>query len=216
MNRKALVVFTYAGQQEMVNRHHAYFERGGSDIIYIYPKDATLLAPKGVTGIAIGKSEHYGSELMQRMGIGIGLVAAMNYDTIAVVEGDSIVLRPIPDAQPSGIDCFLYDTNGDPQWKAKHYVHWPWLMSGATAYLVGRGLQAMVEAGDIERGFPDRMLGLCAERLDIELRHRPDLTYSRNRVDAPEYIQQARTAIASGAVFVHGLKTQLDIDAILK
>lgn len=214
MSRKALVVFTYSGQQQMLERHLPFFRKGGADIILVSPRDEPVTAPDDCTALNVGSSEHYGQSLMQRMNIGIKCAAA-DYDTIAVVEGDSIVLGPIHDAQPEGIDCFLYDSE-QPPWKAPHYVHWPWLMSRKTAMRVAAEFHTLISLKDIERGFPDRMLGYAAHRAGIPLRHRPDITYSRNLIDTPEYVAQARDAIAGGAVFVHGVKTQAHLDAILK
>lgn len=214
MKDRALVVFTFAGQQEMINRHLPFFRNGEADIIIISPCDAPVLVPNDTIGLQLGRSEYCGEGLMRRTEQGLRLVASWGYDTIAAIEGDSIVLGPVPPSEKFGLDCFLWPNN-ERTYKAKEYCHWPWIMGNLTARVVVDRFAEMLAADDYEGGVPDRVLGLACETMGMEMRHRPDLAYSQNRIREERFIREARTAIRNGARFVHGIKEERELEAVL-
>lgn len=154
-------------------------------------------------------SQHYGWQLMKRHERSISAAIGMEYENICCVEADSIVLKKI--SKPStedGIDCFLFNNEpGSSFFQAKTLAHWPWLMTRATAQRLVETFRIMLATGDIERGFPDRMLSWAAEQYGIPLIHSSALCYSQNRIDTPQKMQEGRAAIANGATFIHGIKT---------
>ena len=130
-------------------------------------------------------------------------VLRMAYDTYWFIEGDSICTGKAPTKPTNGVHCFAWDNN-DPKFKAKQYLHWALGMNRQTLVRLAKASDAYNPAQ--EAGFPDRLIGLICQENGIEIKHRPDVSYSRNAIDREEYFQQAHQAIANGATFVHGIK----------
>ena len=138
-------------------------------------------------------------------------VLRLGYDTYWFVEGDSIATAKAPTKLTDGIHCFRWE-NYQTEFRAKTFLHW-------ALGLNRKSLTQLAEASDLynpaqEQGFPDRLIALICEEQGIKIHHRPDISYSRNRLDRPEYVQQAQEAIRNGASFVHGLKTQDDLNTL--
>lgn len=203
--KSLLVVFAYAGMDEMIERHWPTWEKSGCDILLCFPVDA----PCKRGGLAFDTSCHYGAPLMRRTFAAFKHVLQLGYDTYYFIEADSVCIGEAPQRLLYGVQCFAWN-NSDPQFKAKRYLHWPWGMNRKTL----TQLEAVCKyyPPSAEQGFPDRLLGLICEENEIPTMHRPDLAYSRNRLDTPEYVAQAREAIKNGAKFIHGVKTQQDLD----
>jgi hypothetical protein len=209
MKDPLLVVFTYEGQNEMLDRHWKGYEKHfGEHILLSFPTDAPC--PRG--GVCFNKSQHYGKELMERIYKTLRLVTMMPYDMIYCIEGDSIILSKPPEILSSGLHCFLWN-NTENRFKAKHYPHWPWAANKPTLSAIVQLMRFRLEE---EEGFPDRQMGLICEDNEIPMIHRSDICYSRNRLDRPEYIEEAREAIKNGAMFIHGIKTKEEFDAVIK
>ena len=217
MKDTILLVFGYGGAQAMFDRHLPYFLRGEADIMVVSPSDSPLAVPANVMGFTWGVSQHYGHSLMERHERAISAAIGMGYETICCIEADSIVLKEIPNPSTgNGIDCFLFNNDPASGFKAKQYMHWPWLMSRDTAVCLATSLRWALKRGEIEQGFPDRMAAFAAEFVNIPLIHSPNLSYSQNRLDTPQKMQEARMAIANGAVCIHGLKTAQELEELTR
>lgn len=211
---KALVVFTFAGQQAMLDRHLPTFRNRGADIVVVSPCNAPMIVPTDVIGLQIGRSEYCGEGLTHRIGMALTIISALGYETICCIEGDSIVLGEIPDADPFAVDCIMFESE-DPSFKATHFCHWPWIFSSVTASCIGELFLDSIRSKDIERGFPDRLLGWCCQSA-FDLRHIGKLAYSRNLIDRPQYLEEAKQAVRDGARFIHGIKTKEVFDALIR
>ncbi len=194
----------YGGEDEIVDRHWPTWERAECDIWLSFPVDD----PCRRGGLAFNKSQHHGSEVMARIFKTYEFMLKTNYETFYMIEYDSICLRKAPRKLPGGLHAFLWN-NGGGEFKATQYPHYAHGMNRAT--LTKLSLMAKRFDPCIEQGFQDRAIGFICEQTAIPMIHRPDLCHSRNRIDTPEYIEQAKAAIASGVTFVHGCKTEQDL-----
>lgn len=200
-----LVIFSYSGQDEMLNRHWPYFEKAECDILLSSPVDAAC--ERG--GLTYAKSQHYGSQLMARTFWTFRHVLKLGFDAYYFVEGDSVCLRPAPRKLTDGLHCFLWD-NHDPRFTANQYPHWVLGMNRKTLVALESASRNYDPA--LESGFPDRLIGRICEESNIPMIHSPKLCHSRNRIsDNPEHEKEARQALKDGIVFLHGIKTQQDL-----
>lgn len=204
-----LVIFAYGGMDDMIERHWPFWERAQCDMLLSFPTDA----PCKRGGLAFNSSQHHGAEIMRRIFRTFGHVLKMGYDTYYFTEGDSICLRKVPRALEGGLHGFLWKNN-DPNFRASSYPHYCHSMNRNT--LTKLALMSKQYDPGAEMGFQDRLIGRICEETGIPMFHRPDLCYSRNRLDTPEYVQQARDAIAGGVCFVHGIKTALELEEVTR
>jgi len=208
--RPLLTVFTWAGDDERIERHWPYWERSGCDILLSYPVDAPCARP----GVAFHRSCHHGPELISRIFRTFEHVSGRQYATYYFIEADSVILGRVPVQLPPGFHGYFLPNDNEARFAAPLYPHYAHGMGRATLMDVIQGM-ALSEV-DMEEGYPDRFLGRVLFENYIPMTNRVDLMYSRNLLDQPKYIAGARDAIAHGALFIHGIKEQHHLDAILK
>lgn len=202
-----LTVFCWAGDDERIERHWPYWERTGCDILLSFP----INAPCKRGGLAFGKSEHHGPEIMGRIFKTFRHVLQFNRDCYWFTEADSITLKKAPQHIEGGLHGFLWQ-NPDLRFKASQYPHYPHGMNHNTLAKL-----AIVSAKydlSAEEGFQDRLIGRICEETGIPMIHRADLAYSRNLLDTDEYFFQAQEAIDKGITFLHGIKTKQQLDRL--
>lgn len=204
-----LTVFTWAGDDERIERHWPYWEKSGCDIQLVYPVDAPCKRP----GLATGKSCHHGADLIMRILSGFEYALTAYRETYYFIEADSIVLGEVPETLTDGLHGYYLPNDNEQRFHAPTYPHYAHGMDRDT-------LEEILDDSigcdpSEEEGYPDRFLGRICHENYIPMNNRVDLMYSRNLLDQPKYVAGARDAIKHGALFIHGIKEQHHIDAIL-
>lgn len=205
-----LVVFGYGGPegQDIADRHRPYWERSGCDILTVSPYD-NALAPGGFTW---GKDapEKEGMELAVRHLETFKFCLRLRYESFWFIESDSIVLGTLP--SPVYAQAVVFQ-NWPNRYVGKYYYHWPW------GFLRGH-LQWLVRAAATlpftnHYGVPDRWLGALAQHAKLQIAE-TKLGWSTNRINSDVHVAAARKAISNGVLVIHGIKTESELDAIVR
>lgn len=200
----------------MVKRHWPYYRLSGCDILGIGRTNQKCEWPSDINYVHdIGESGHVG-----RGNLPLRLVTAFEYmattkqfngyDRFCLIEADSIFTRPMPAAAKwfsANLAC-----GPAPGFRGNLGFHCPWIADHMIACAIAGHGYRMIANGDIERGWPDRFIGWLVEKNEIPWSKAN--TYSRNALDRPEYVEQAREAIRNGVYHVHGIKTLQQLAAL--
>lgn len=216
--KTVLCVQTYPGANETFLRHMPfYLNAGASEIIAITTDDGGCIVPSGVKEFTTGRNQYLeGRHLSKRLVDTVAAALGHDADRIVVMEYDAIFLRAIPDDLEAGIHAVLVGGRY-PGFKCERFYHCPWIFDRASAQRFVELGKEFIEAGEIEHGSPDMFLGLVTECVDIPVH---DLrvsqhSYSVNSLDIPHQRMEARQAIKDGALSVHGVKDQEQLNFIL-
>lgn len=213
-----LVVQSYGGAYEQVRRQWPHFMLPGWDICGCCPEDDHHPWPPDIRYCElIGKSAYLSPELVKTWVKTWETLLFRDcykkYDDFCMIEYDAVFLQQ-PPPHPGG--AFLHLTGGaiGGVFKATKFFHNPhWLDRAAAAIVVEEG-NKMLSEGEFEGGSPDVFMGRITDR-------RPDLkwtesnTFSVNGNDLMNRGPQAAEAIRNGVWFLHGLRTQEELDWIL-
>lgn len=216
-----LIIQGYGRAQERIRRHWPWYLRAGCDILGIDRIDGRVHWPsERLIGVCQSGWDTYvqGANLVNLLidcfRIGLTYYA---YSDFCVIENDSIFLDKLPEHPGSCLNTCIggYQTSG---FRAKHFFHTPWWADRPTAELIVRLGERLVAAELIERGFPDRWLGLLCDLYPEFIRWRNDPAFwSVNDVSVPPtLIECAREAIARGTIYIHGIKTPEQLEAVTK
>ena len=93
------------------------------------------------------------------------------------------------------------------------FFHTPFVMGWEICRRIIKYGEAMLLAELLEQGYPDRFLGLMVDLHYLPWSDIPG-TYTQNTIDRPEYVLEARKAIADGAWYIHGVKTAAQLKAV--
>lgn len=222
--RTLLIILSYAKANDMVARHWPYFLKAGCDIMGVGREDSDCRFPteRLVYTAKIGKDSYVdGANLpemhVRALEVALSLdynqdtEAPQPYDSFALTEPDAIFLKPLP-LHRGGLMA-TYSGGNSPGFLGSFFCHGPWHFDRWTAKQAVNFGKRMIAKGLVERGFPDRFWGLWCDLYDTKFTSFPN-SYSQNRLDRPEFIQQARDAIAKGAFYVHGIKTIGELQAV--
>jgi hypothetical protein len=219
-----IMVIAHPGATDILNRNLPWLARGGADIAVFNHEGARFTSP-------LVRSHFYGGRdpgmmphsYLDRFLMALDLCANgcngnphVNYSDFLITEPDSICLRHLP-IFPATTDSGLITTVAGHRsggFRGEHYFHAPWWMDRWTLNSVKVFANRMVKAGITEQGFIDRFLGLLVDLYDIKVMEAK--SYSENTLETPESWAKARKAIADGAYFVHGIKTQQQLDEVTK
>lgn len=198
-----LTVYTWAGQDAIVQRNWDTWQHKGVHIVSVSPVDA----PSCVVGPVHGKSQKFGAELMQRILYGMQFALDSNYDNYVFTEGDSVILKPVPDAPPAldAFCCYAYENTEPEKFKGKRYTHFAWWMTRDVLERVVKAMQLYNLA--MEQGLADRVMGCILGQERIPIVHCPEQIYSANEMleeDRWNEIEKYRESL----IFVHGIKTE--------
>lgn len=214
MNRNLyLFIHAHPGTEDTLKRHWKYFEMSGAQrIIGITPKGAKMEWPKDVMRLDIGDVPKHGGALCKQLidTFAVGL-SFPDVTHIAVSEYDSAFLKPLPESLPG----FWTHVGGhkSPSFQANDYFHTPWIADREMAYKIVAYGHLMLMEGDIEGGHPDRFIGWMFQRFGLPYTRLP--AYTRNTIETPEEIEQARKAIRNGCFFIHGIKSAISLQQIM-
>lgn len=211
----------------MVERHWPYYLKTGYDILGVGRLDSICNFPAAeglVAETAIGKDEYVNGDNLPLMHVrALEFAMSMDYmdddgqaqpyDLFCLTEPDAVFFKPLP-LHRGGLMA-TYCGGNSPGFLGSFFCHGPWYFDRNSAFKAVEFGKRMIARGLIERGFPDRFWGLWCDLYGVRFTPlNPTYSYSVNRIDRPEYVQQAREAVAKGVCYVHGVKTQEELNAI--
>jgi hypothetical protein len=145
-----------------------------------------------------------------------------DYERCVIMEYDTLITGPLPDwpLNPRRMIAKRAGGKHDSS-EASQFFHTPWIFDrSSTGVVTGVGTQllsdpVMQRGGRGVHASPDMFLGLIMDRVPFQWEDTGDSTFSRNTIDSPDQIAEARDAKAKGCVFFHGVKTREQMEAIL-
>lgn len=209
-----LVVFSHSTANDLIARHWPFYLNAECDILGVGREDTQCLWPTSyrlIGTVNIGKEGYaQGDDLPRRLVRTWEHCLRLPYDEFVIIEADCIILKPIPQLAPGLHGALVGHRSAG--YHAADFYHPPWGSDRETTKLLVKYGHRLLNCGLYENGFPDRWLGLLRELYDIPFT--PTDTYSQNRLDMPQYIADARKAIADGKWAIHGVKTEAELKAV--
>ena len=165
----------------------------------------------------VGPAGHVGPDSIKRVKAILALaefVAAARLNPhVLIGEYDAVPFRSVPtDIPPIGVVSAPLHPNGSPRFSEPFYPHVFWRMHVSTLSMLN--LAAKGFPNDAEDSMGDRWFAALCTKAGVRLENDP-LTYSRNSLDLPEYVQGAIECIKGGGWACHGIKTSEVFDALL-
>lgn len=209
-----MLIFCWQGDEDRIARHYPFWTRAvGESMWFICPADAPVRTVNERV-IAFGRSEQFGAELIRRMIH--GMETALNESDakrFIVLESDALTFRSEWDKWPEGF-WGVNKPNGNPElFRAKTYVHFPWVMDRMTIARVVAAMQDL--PADAELGFADRHVAWACDQAGIEIHDHPEL-WSCNQIDQPGYMAGARLALKGALSGLHGVKTEGQLEQLFE
>lgn len=210
MTRKVLIIFTWLGDQDRIERHEPYWKRSGCQLLYSFPCDAPLTIRPGFCS---QWSEQYGESMLKRHIDTLRFCYDAGFDSVYATEADSICLKAAPEPFGTSVGGYVFNDPDNERFRASTFTHWAWSFNRD---VLGRFLDAAESDTDaLREKFPDRWLSLICERHNIPLRH-DDRVWSRNQLDQPDIVRDARQAVQDGVWAIHGVKHSHQLDELLR
>ncbi len=218
---------SYPGGNAAVFRHLPFFLGQGANWIYgIGTEGGKCEWPKGINGTRdIGADKYIdGPHLPNRMLDTLDHMLLLPWSHLIICEYDTLFLKPIPAESVITIAGFHA---GGPTWgsKAKCFVHNPWVFARECAIRFLMAGQLAIKDGlcpDREPGgpstaecSPDVFLAAVCEANKIPMQFDLWREYSRNSLDIPGHLEEARQAYRDGFDVLHGVKTAEQLAYIL-
>lgn len=208
MSNPLLVIQGYKKAEERIHRHWPYFLKASCDIFGMdringkvnWPKERLVGTGSWGHDAYVGPGDLIGFLVACLVGL------SAKYDSVCIIENDSIFVRPLPAHPGIGMVATLggHRSNGD-GFRGEHFYHTPWYFHRDSIPMVIECAARMQRAQLLEHGFPDRFLGLMVDLYSLPVTHAQ--AFSVNTIDRPHYVAEARKAIQAGAFYVHGIKT---------
>ena len=219
-----LAILSYVRANEIVARHWHWYRTAGCDILGVGRETTSCEWPAkvgqgGLVNVTnIGEDSYVHGDNLIRLHVDtldymLSLIG--DYTHFCLIEPDTIFVRPIgtQDTPNYGLKATLVG-QGSPGFYGSFYCHGPWIFDRHGAQFAVNTARRMLKVGLIEKGFPDRFWGLLCDLSGLPYTRLH--AYSQNRLDRPEYIQQARQAITEGALAVHGIKTEMELKSVIE
>lgn len=216
--KTALLVHSFAGANETVKRHWEFYKRSGFDIFGVGRTNTVCVWPESMRTKDIGVDAYIDGDNLPRR-----LVDTFDwflrdeifqcYTHCCVIEYDGIFLSAPP---PVEVVAAAHLAGGKyPGFTSNQFHHCPWWLDRESAGKFVEQGRLMIGRGDIEKGSPDFFFSLAMEQAGIPVKHLEG-TYSRNSLDIAEDRKQCQTLIRAKLLwFVHGVKTQEQLEEIL-
>ena len=235
---RILLVHVHPKAEGTTRRHYASWQLAGYDrIVGITTEGGGCYWPNNDT-VAIGPNKYIeGAHLCNRLIRTFEYGVNQGASEICVIEHDTVFFKPMPFPFPVGFVMNWTGGNVKP-WKCPRFAHNPWHLDVATAKKVIRLGDILIKMGEIEGGNPDLFLGLIAHLLckahfenydgkPLKEAQKPQnlyctevhdglfKSYTRNALDHPEHLIEARQAYRDGAHAIHGIKRPEEISYIM-
>lgn len=219
-----IAILSYVRANELVARHWPWYRKAGCDILGVGRETTSCEWPvrvgqDGLVNVTnIGEDSYVHGDNLIRLHVDtldymLSLIG--DYTHFCLIEPDTIFLRGITqnDVPTYGFRATLVG-NKSPGFFGSFYCHGPWIFDRHGAQFAVNSARRMLNVGLIEQGFPDRFWGLVCDLYGLPFTKLH--AYSQNRLDRPEYIQQARQALADGAFAIHGIKTDGELRSVIE
>lgn len=216
-----LAIQSYPGANATVARHLPYYLNAGADMLLgIGTTDGGCVWSNEFDCTCnIGENKYIeGAHLCDRLlrTIEVALSVELGpFDRICVIEYDCLFFKPIPKDLPVGV---VMNIAGGPQPHrlGTFYYHCPWIMDSGTASMVLDGGRQCLKDLQFEGGSTDCFIGWVCERFNIPVHCNLVHTYSKNSLDIPEHLEEARQARIDGAMAIHGVKTPAMLNRLME
>lgn len=211
----AIVVVAHPGVNEIIHLHEPFWRKTGLPIIGVDHVGGGCTWANGnpfalqIGGPPDSKKHRWVDRFLEIIN---WCTVHTNYDDFLITEYDGVIVRK-PPAHPGGIVGTLAGHKSD-GFLAKSFYHCPWWMDRPSAEDFLRRARIMLDFNLSEHGFIDRFLGAYGELYGVPIQQMN--TYSRNTIESPEEIEDARKAVAENCWFIHGIKSKEVLDAITK
>jgi hypothetical protein len=214
-------IHAYPGATATLAMLWSGFKKLGADLIGVDCVGEPCVWPEPIPRIEAGINAYATEDaynLPSRLVLTFRHFLTTDYERCAIFEYDTLITGAIPEYPPG----FTAHRAGGRLTgsEASEFWHTPWICDRSTAIeLCLHGMELMLD-GTVGRGprgvhgSPDMFLGLIADKTGMKFHESG--TFSRNTINSPEDIAEARKAIAGGTWMLHGVKTREQLDAILR
>lgn len=214
-----LAIHGYPGANATVVRHWPLYMKAGADEIFgISTLGGGCVWPDFIRSMEIGENRYMDGKsdhLCRRLLDTLEGFLPLEWDRLCIVEYDAVFFHSLPRDLPPGIIAHL--SGGTPAGcTCSQFFHCPWIFdreSAKRAIEVGR---KMIADGDIQLGSPDCFLGRMQDRSEIRITDCPFPVYSRNSLDIPWQLEEAKQAVKAGAFMIHGVKNEAQLAALIE
>lgn len=215
--KTALLIQNYPAAAERVKLLWSYYRRAGLDIFGVSTEDGECFWPEAIPAKKIGinayiQAGHLSKKLADCFDWFLTDPLFQSYDSVCVIENDTIFLGPFPD---HGYHVTARLAGGPvPPMKAGRFWHNPWYLTRDMAKRFVSGAKELLAQGENELGNPDFFFGFVCERYMLPVVDFPGCM-SQNSFDNPHSVEVGRRAVKEGCWCIHGVKTKAQLDAIM-
>lgn len=214
MSDTILYVHSHAPRDEQVQWSFPYYQLSGWPIVGVVPENQAHEFPEGALTLKYGKSGYVDTpHIIERLLFTLEHFLTQPQEYCAIIEYDGLFLRkppvmpPYQYASPHTVGPMPY---AGLKSKFGGYGQ-PWMMNKETAKNVIQVGKGLLSVGDIERGSPDMFIGyVIVDKLGIKWT--PINTFHVNGGALTERMKEAEHAVRNGAWFVHGFRTQEELE----
>lgn len=213
-----LAVQTYPAANQRVKEFAArgFYKASGADRIIGITTQGGRSWWEGERVVVGPDSYVSGNHLPNRLLRSMEACLARGATTVIVSEWDALWFKPLP-STIRGVRGFVMNQTGgnSPGFEGKAFFHPPWICDADTARAAIKIGDELIRAGRIEKGFPDRFIGLIAEVGGLPVNQGVIKNYTRNALDTPDALHEAREARRNGAHVIHGFKSLAALNHVL-
>lgn len=213
-----LLLQSYPAANDAVRRHWPYYFWSDCDeLVGIGTTCGNCTWPEGTKSVNIGRNCYIdGAHLPMRLIETLEYGLTTDHEHLLIAEYDTLFFHPIEvKRMEHGMAAHL--AGGKPWGLAcNKFYHNPWLIRREVAKkIVVDGRQLLAE-GEVTGGSPDCWIGHLTERFGIPVQTDLWRQFSRNSLDIPHDLELARACYRNGIDVIHGVKTQEQLEFILK
>lgn len=215
-----LLIFSHTEANPVVARHWPWYRKSGMDIVGVGSTNGNCIWPQYglLDQIKIGSEgapsgAHYIHRFLNALSYCLSNYSWLEYESFCFIEYDGIFLKPLPEIAPN---TFVTKKNGGASdgFLGSFFVHTPWIMDRQMGHIILDYGQRMYKHGLHERGFLDRWFGLMIDLYKLNWSDLGRDVFSENTLDTPHLIQMGRDAAKRGVFYIHGIKTQKQLEAV--
>lgn len=211
-----LAIQSYEKATPTISRHWPYYLKAGADEIHgIGTTNGNCVWPEGVKSYQIGEEGYIGGDrLPRRMVDIISHFLSTEFSHLCLIEHDVVFYKEIP-RDWSGVWGKLAGGRINNSYSS-FFVHCPWFMDRESAERIvasGRPMLKDIKDGSPEEG-ADIFLAWVCEANNIPIQFDLMDQYTRNSLDIPWQMEEARQARIAGAGVIHGVKTAKHLERL--
>lgn len=203
-----LAVLTCQSATDTAKRHWPSWQKHFKDIVFVTTVDSNCWVPEGVDQWQIGR-DYYPDRDNPDDNLPRRTISVLEWflkrrqadsDRLVLIEYD-VVIFDTPTLKHE-FSATMFD----------EFVHPPWAFSRKCAQKFCQTGTTLLRHKIISGGWPDRHLRLINDL--VQPTTDLSINYSKNTLDQPWMIEEARSRIKMGCWAIHGCKTQEQFDAL--